>query len=73
MSPEEAINQCTELLTAVGQVCDDLSVPLGGASDSPSAHVLQIMARVCELKRSALRGWVNQAFVIGRSLYGRDP
>jgi hypothetical protein len=29
------------------------------------------MAQVHELERSALRGGVNQAFVIGRSLYGR--
>jgi hypothetical protein len=34
------------------------------------AHALQITTQVRKLKRSALRGGVNQAFVIGRSLYG---
>jgi hypothetical protein len=68
VSPEEATAQRAELLTAVGQVCDDLGVPPGGVADSPLARALQIMARVRELKRSALRGGVNQAFTIGCSL-----
>jgi hypothetical protein len=70
ISLEEEITRRVEPLTAIGQVCDDLGVPPRGAVDSPSARTLQIMAQVRELERSALRGEVNQAFVIGRSLYG---
>jgi hypothetical protein len=55
VSPEEAIAQRAELLTAVGQVFDDLGVPPRGAADLPLTRALQIMARVCELERSALR------------------
>lgn len=38
--------------------------------DPPLAHALQITAWVRELERNALKGGANQAFAIGRSLYG---
>ena len=50
-------------------VCDDLEVVRSEGTTSLVAHAVEIIARVCQLKRNALRARVNQSFTIARSHY----
>ena len=58
------------LSAALEVVCDDLQVVRSKGTSSLAARAVEITARVCQLKRSALRAVVNQSFVIARSHYG---
>ena len=58
------------LSTTLGVVCDDLEVVRSEGTSSLTAHVVEIMARVHQLKRNALHAGVNQSFMIARSHYG---
>ena len=51
-------------------VYDDLEVVRSEGTSSLAARAVEITARVCQLKRNALRAGVNQSFVISRSHYG---
>ena len=50
-------------------VCDDLQVVRSEGTSSLAGRAIEIMARVRQLERSALRAEVNQSFVIARSHY----
>ena len=58
------------LSAALGVVYDDLEVVRSEGTSSLTARVVEIMARVRQLERSALRTVVNQSFVIAGSHYG---
>ena len=58
------------LNTTLRVVYDDLQVVWSEGSSSLMAHAIEIMARVRQLKRSALHAGVNQSFVIACSHYG---
>ena len=51
-------------------VCDDLEVVRSEGTSLLMAHAIEIMARVCQLERNALRAGVNQSFTIARSYHG---
>ena len=57
------------LRASLGVVCDDLEVVKSEGTSSLVAHAIEIMARVCQLERNALRAGINQAFAIVRSHY----
>lgn len=67
---DEADLARTELLAAVGRICDALGVPLSGEAHLPLARTLLLPTQVRELERDALRGGVNRAFAVARSHYG---
>ena len=50
-------------------VCDDLEVVQLEGTRSLMARAVEIMARVRQLERNALRAGVNQSFMIARSHY----
>ena len=58
------------LSTALGVVCDYLEVVQSEGTSSLVACAVEIMARVRQLERNALRTRVNQSFVIAHSYYG---
>ena len=58
------------LSAALGVVYDDLEVVRSEGTRSLVARAVEIMARVHQLERNALRARVNQSFVIARSHYG---
>ena len=58
------------LSVALGVVYDDLEVVWSKGTSSLTVHAVEIMARVCQLERNALRAEVNQSFTIARFLYG---
>ena len=58
------------LSAALGVVCDDLEVVRSEGTHSLAAHTIEIIARVRQLERNALRTRVNQSFVIAHSHYG---
>ena len=58
------------LSVALGVVCDDLQVVRSKGTSSLAVHAIEIMARVRQLERSALRARVNQSFTIASSHYG---
>ena len=58
------------LSVALGVVCDDLEAVRSVGTSSLVARAVEIMARVRQLERNALRVRVNQSFMIGRSHYG---
>ena len=51
-------------------VCDDLEVVRSEGTNSLIARAVEIMARVWQLERNALRARVNQSFTIAHSHYG---
>ena len=51
-------------------VYDDFEMVRSEGTSSLAAHAVEIMARVRQLERSALRTVVNQFFAIARSHYG---
>jgi len=51
-------------------VCDDLEVVWSEGTSSLTAYAIEIMVRVRQLERVALRTEVNQAFAIAHSHYG---
>ena len=51
-------------------VCDDLEVVRSEETSSLMAHAVDIMGRVRQLERNALRVGVNQSFTIAHSHYG---
>ena len=55
---------------ALGVVYDDLEVVLSEGTSSLVAYAVEIMARVRQLERNALRAKVNQSFIIAHSHYG---
>ena len=57
------------LRTAIGVVFDDLEVVRSEGTSSLVARAIDITARVCQLKREALRSGITQAFAIARSHY----
>ena len=54
---------------ALGVVCDDLEVVWSKGTSSLVAHAIEIMVRVRQLERNALRARINQAFAIACSHY----
>ena len=58
------------LSTTLEVVCDDLEVVRSEGTSSLMAHAIEIMARVRQLERDALRTRVHQPFVIAHSHYG---
>ena len=58
------------LNATLSMVCDDLEVVRSEGTSSLTAHAIEIMARVHQLERNALRTRVNQSFTIARSHYG---
>ena len=58
------------LSATLGVVYDDLEVVRSEGTSSLAARVIEIMARVRQLKRNALRTRVNQSFAIAHSHYG---
>ena len=57
------------LSTFLGVVCDNLEVVQSEGTSSLVARAVEIMARVRQLERNALRVGVNQSFMIARSHY----
>ena len=57
------------LSAALGVVYDDLEVVRSEGTSLLVARAVEIMARVCQLKRNALRTKINQAFAIACSHY----
>ena len=53
-------------------VYDDLQVVRSEGTSSLVAHAIEIIARVRQLKRNALRVGVNQSFMIAHSHYGEN-
>jgi hypothetical protein len=53
-------------------VYDDLVVVQSEGSSSLMAHVVEIIAWVCQLERNALCARVNQSFTIAHSHYGNN-
>ena len=51
-------------------VCDDLEVVWSNGTSSLTALAIEITAWLRQLKRNALRDWINQSFTIARSHYG---
>ena len=51
-------------------VCDDLQVVRSEGTSSLVARAVEIIARVRQLERNALRVGVNQSFAIAHSHYG---
>ena len=51
-------------------VCDDLKVVRSEGTSSLVARAVEIIARVRQLERNALRVGVNQSFAIAHSHYG---
>ena len=51
-------------------VCNDLEVVRSEGTSSLVARAIEIMARVLQLERNALRASVNQSFTIAHSHYG---
>ena len=51
-------------------VCDDLKVVRSEGTSLLTTRAVEMIARVRQLKRNALRAEVNQSFVIARSHYG---
>lgn len=49
MNPERVVLKRAELFAAIGQVCDDLGMPL--------ARALWIIAPVHELEKECTKGW----------------
>ena len=62
-------NELGILSTALKVVYDDLEEVRSEVTSSLAAHAVDIMARVRQLKRDALRVGVTQAFAIARSHY----
>ena len=58
------------LSSTLGVVYDDLVVVWSEGTSSLTACAIEIMARVRQLERNALRAGVNQSFTIARSHYG---
>ena len=63
-------DQLSILSTALKVVGDDLEVVQSEGTSSLVAHAIEIMARVRQLERNALRVGVNQSFTIAHSHYG---
>ena len=57
---------------ALGVVCDDLEVVRSEGTSSLVDRAVEIMARVRQLERNALRAGVNQSFAIARCHYGES-
>ena len=57
------------LKVALGVVYDDLQVVQAEGTSSLAAHAVDIMARVRQLEKEALRSGITQAFAIARSHY----
>ena len=58
------------LATTLRVVCNDLQVVWSEGTSLLAARAVEIMARVHQLERSALRNEVNQSFTIAHSHYG---
>ena len=54
---------------ALGVICDELEVVRSEGTSSLMSRDVEIMARVHQLKRNALRAGVNQSFMIACSHY----
>jgi len=57
------------LSAALGVVCNDLEKVRSEGTSLLMARAIEIMARVHQLERNALRAGINQAFTIARSHY----
>ena len=62
-------NELGILSTAHGEVYDDLEVVQSKGTSSLAARTIEIIARVRQLERNAVRARVNQSFMIARSHY----
>ena len=60
------------LRAAVGVVFDDLGAARLEETGSPEAHVVDILAWVCQLEENAFHAEITQAFAIARSHYDRE-
>jgi len=58
------------LSAALGVICNNLEVVRSEGSSSLVARAVEIIARVRQLERNALRVGVNQSFAIAHSHYG---
>ena len=63
-------NELSILSIALGVVYDDLEVVRSEGTSSLVAHAIEIIARVCQLKRNMLHAGVNESFAIACSHYG---
>ena len=57
------------LKVALGVVCNNLEVVQAEGTSSLTAHAIDIMTRVLQLEKEALRSGITQAFAIARSHY----